>query len=266
MTKVVDDDRQQYAEKIKTYQEVIESIVHWEQEFLNTIQAEPADATLKRLNLVEQMLNLTSYYLIINEVSYSMLQFANKNALEDGRKSLSKGITYLQDMVTNYVDQPFSEYEDKVAPLEPVNPAERYRLIRKMGLTIQLLENAYGDNTKWKWFFVDLEGRFSAVTKNIFDMKNMIVNMDPRSPYYEPAVYHMRLIKKLLQKSADRFREKYELATKARQDFQMGINFLNALRRIHILLGDSYEAEQLKKKVDVWSAKMETDIKNRTEA
>jgi hypothetical protein len=129
-----------------------------------------------------------------------------------------------------------------------------------MGLTIQLLENAYGDNTKWKWSFVELEGRYAAVAKNILDLKNAVANTDPRSPEYEPTVFHLRLIKRLLSQAADRYREKYELSTNRIDDFRQGISFLSALRRIHIVLGNREEAEILKRKLDIWSAKLEKDV------
>ena len=123
------------------------------------------------------------------------------------------------------------------------------------------MENAYGDNTKWRWTFVELEGRFAAVAKNILDIKNAISNSDPRSPHYEPTVYHLRMIKKLLNQAADRYRGKYELSTSRIDDFKQGINFLSSLRRILVLLGDREEAETIKKKLEIWSAKLETDIK-----
>jgi hypothetical protein len=108
---------------------------------------------------------------------------------------------------------------------------------------------------------VELEGRFAAVAKNILDLKNAVANTDPRSSNYEPTVYHLRMIKKLLMQAADRYREKYELSTNRIDDFKQGINFLSALRRIHALMGDREEAETVKKKLEIWSAKLETDIK-----
>jgi hypothetical protein len=134
-----------------------------------------------------------------------------------------------------------------------------------MGLAIQLLENAYGDNSKWRWSFVELEGRFAAVAKNIFDLKAAVINTDPRSPHYAPTVYHLRMIKKLLMQAADRYRNKYELSTNRIDDFKQGINFLNALRRIHILLGERDEAETVGKKLDIWSTKLESDCRKHEE-
>jgi hypothetical protein len=93
-----------------------------------------------------------------------------------------------------------------------------------------------------------------------------VANTDPRSPDYEPTVYSLRLVKKLLMQAADRYREKYELSTNRTDDFKMGINFLSALRRLHILLGDRDDGETVKKKLDIWTSKLETDIKKQEEA
>jgi hypothetical protein len=69
-----------------------------------------------------------------------------------------------------------------------------------------------------------------------------------------------------LTQAADRYREKYELSTGQMQDFKLGINFLGALRRIHIVLAESEDAETIKKKYAIWKTKLETDIKKQEEA
>ncbi|MDR3144863.1 MAG: hypothetical protein LBU21_01145, partial [Treponema sp.] len=257
MAKISENDRFNYTEKTKPYQDAIAAILKREKETLTRIQGNPGDAALKQLDLVEEMLDLASYYIILNGVSQSMLKVKNEDALNDGRKALYKGVIYLEELVSNYVDAAFADYEERLAGLSALDAARRYRLIRKMGFSINLLEYAYGDNTKWKWSFVELEGRYAAVAKNILDLKNTVANMDPRSPDYESTVFHLRLVKKLLLQAADRYREKYELSTGRTEDFKQGINFLGALRRIHIILGDREEAEIVKKKLDIWSAKLE---------
>jgi hypothetical protein len=190
-----------------------------------------------------------------------MLKVKNEDALNDARKTMYKSVIYLENVVTNLVDAPYSEFEEKTALIASVDAAERYRLIRKTGLTLDLLEDAYGDNTKWRWAFVELEGRFAAVTKNILEWKKAVINTDPASPDYEPAMYHLRLIKKLLGQVADRYREMYELSTNRAEDYKMGIHFLEALRRTHINLGEREEAEMARKKIDIWSAKLDADKK-----
>ena len=245
---------------------MIQSLLRREQVVIQSIKKDSRGAAFKRLTLAEEMVFLASTYIILGSVSQSMLKMRNEEALNDGRKSLYKAVIYLEEVVSPLVDSPFSDYEDKLAEIAPLDAKRRYEIIRKIGLALQLLEDAYGDNTKWKWTFVELEGRFAAVAKNIIDLKTAVTNSDPRSPNYEPTVYHLRLMKKLLLQAADRYREKYELSTNRMDDFRMGIHFLNSLRRIHALLGEKDNAETVKKKVDIWSSKLEVDLKKQEEA
>jgi hypothetical protein len=265
MAKISTEERHKYFERIKPYKDTVDAILKQEQITLMAIKKDPAGIAFKRLALVDEMLNLTSNYMVLNGISQSVLKVKNEDSLNDGRKSLYKSVIYLEEIVSNYVDAPFSDYEEKLAEIESIDAARRYLLVRKMGLAIQLLEDAYGDNTNWKWSFVELEGRFAATAKNIIDLRNAVANTDPRSPNYEPTVYHLRLIKKLLMQAADRYREKYELSTNRIDDFKQGINFLAALRRLHIVLGDREETETVKKKLDIWSAKLESDSKKQEE-
>ncbi|MDR2607451.1 MAG: hypothetical protein LBC57_03585 [Treponema sp.] len=265
MAKISEEERHKYFEKVSGYRQNTKIILKREQNVLAVIKKDPATAAFKRLALVDDMLNLASNYITISAVSQSVLKVKNEDALNDGRKSLYKSVIYLEEIVSNLVDAPFTDYEEKLASIETVDARRRYDLVRKMGFAIQLLENAYGDNTKWKWSFVELEGRFAAVAKNIIDLKTAVANTDPRSPAYEPTMYHLILAKKLLMQAADRYREKYELSTNRIDDFKMGIHFLNALRRLHILLGEPNDAETVKKKFDIWKNKLETDIKKTEE-
>jgi hypothetical protein len=255
-----------FQEKIKPYKNAINIILANEKKQLEEIQKNPQAAASICLVLVEEMLNQTSYHIIISHVSQSRLKNKDENSLNEGRKSLFKSIIYLEQIVSNYVDAPYSDYEEKLEAIASMDAASRYFLIRKMGLAINLLEDAYGDNTKWKWTFVDLEGRYATVAKNIFDLKNAVANTDPRSPNYEPTVFHLRLIKKLLMQAADRYHEKYKISTNRVDDFKLGINFLAALRRIHVLMGDKDDIDTVKRKLENWTANLEADMKRKLES
>jgi hypothetical protein len=135
-----------------------------------------------------------------------------------------------------------------------------------MGFTIDSLEEGYGDNSKWKWSFVELEGRFAAVAKNMLNLKTFVAGMDPRSDGFAARMSLLSLAKDLLQQSADRYREKYELSTQRLDDIKAGINFLSAVRRLHVVLGEAEQADVVKKKTEIWRAKMEDDLKKAEEA
>ena len=260
MSKIKDKKQVQYVEKINGYCTVIENILKDEVDARAAIEPNNPDSGLKRLELTEMMLNLASNYLVINGISQSVLNQRDEEALNEARKTLYKSIIYLEELVSKYIDSPFSDYEEKLAAIESVNAAKRYLLIRKMGLTIQLLVDAYGDNTKWRWSFVELEGRYAVVAKNIVNLKDVVANSDPRSPNYEPTVLHLRLIRKLLMQAADRYREKYELSTNNIDDFKMGINFLSSLKRLNIVTNAQVEVATVQKKLEVWNNKLASDM------
>jgi hypothetical protein len=127
-------------------------------------------------------------------------------------------------------------------------------LIKKVGLTIDLIKNAYGMNTKWKWAFVDIEGRFATVTKNLFDLKNATQNMQTGTPGFETAVYHYRLICKLLDQAGDRYMQRYQLSTKRAEDILLAMACMGALKYIYSCLGDRENSEKAQKKFLSWQA------------
>ena len=139
--------------------------------------------------------------------------------------------------------------------------ADRYALIQKLGYSINSLRDGYGENTKWKWAFVDLEGRYATVTKNLLNLKTFVSGLDPRVEGYETRLAYLALVKKLLNTAADRYRQKYELSTLRIDDFQIAIHYLSALRRIYIIMGEAEESESVKRKIDVWKAKLESDAR-----
>ena len=216
----------------------------------------------KRSGITHMELRGFGKSLNINNLSVELISTKNTDALNEGRKALYKAVIYFEEIVTNFVDAPYSDYEKNVAEIENTPLDKRYFTIRKLGLAIRLIMDAYGENTKWKWGFIELQGRFATVAKNMLNMKTAMKDyFDPRSPDYDITVYYIRLIKKLLSKSADGYRDKYELSTRRIDDMRLAINYLMALRRICILTTEQAEAEELKKKIVVWKEKLEKDQK-----
>ncbi|MDR0785109.1 MAG: hypothetical protein LBE74_04400 [Treponema sp.] len=258
-------DRQQYLDKTSAYQNSIDIITNWEAKALAETPQNATESALTKIKLAQQMIDLTSYYIVMSETSMSMLETRNEIALTSGRKTIVKAFSYMESVVSPYLDVPVSDYQDKLDLIEGVSAKERYLLVRKMGLAIDLLEDAFGNNSKWKWAFVDFKARCAIIAKNFFDMKNAVSNMDFNSPSYESAVYHMRLIKRLLPSVADSYREKYELAGKIVSDLSRAIEFILAMRRVHILFGESDDAETIKRKADVWQSRLDADVKAKDE-
>jgi hypothetical protein len=261
--RVSTEARKRYAQKLLDFKSDIEKIQKREQQILNYIEQHPQEAGIRQLSLAHDSLNLVSFFLLMNELSVGLLGVKNEAYLNDARKGCYRSIIYLEKVVSSLVDAPFSDYEERLEPISALGADKRYYLIRKLGFAIQSVVEGYGDNTKWKWFFIEIDGRFAAVAKNMLDLKNLLSGLDPRAENYEARSAHLALVKKYLQKAADGYRQKYELSTLRADDFKLAIDFLSGLRRLHIILGEGDEVDNLKRKIGIWTTKMESDSRKK---
>lgn len=262
MAKILTESRELFNNKIKSYNEKINSILENEKNTLALIQKDSFDAPYKKITLCEEMISLSMFYITINNLSVEFLAAKNGDSLNEARKNIYKAIIYLEGIVTNSISCQYSEIEDKVASIENLSIEKRSYLIRKLGLAIRLVIDAFGDNTKWRWSFVELQGRYATVVKNLINMKKACQDyFDPSSADYETTVTYVRLILKLLEQSASQYRDKYELSTRRLDDMRFAINYLLAKRKICLLINMRDEAEEIKKKVVVWKEKLEADHK-----
>ncbi len=256
-------DREQYLKKCTDYQSSIGSITAWESKTMAAMPDDPREMALCKLRLVAGNANISSYHLILNDMSLFILNKKNDEAIDNARKTLTKSVSLMEETVSSYLEAAFSDYEERLALIKEFNVSGRLALMRKLGLTFDLIRAAYGDNSKWRWNLVELEGRYITVVKNFLDLKSASANNDLMSPNYEPTVYYVRLVKRLLARGADMYREKYEMSSEMEYDFEKGIKYLNALRYVHSMLGEIQEAEFIKKKAATWKDKLESDKKLR---
>ncbi len=262
MAKITNEDRELFKKESKQYEDLIKAELDKEKEMLTTMKGDAVGVEYKKLILAEQMIYIATLYNAINTASVKILEVKNNDALNEGRKILYKALIYLEEVVTNIVNVAPSEVSDKMEAIANTPLEKRYFLVRKLGLAIQMIIDAFGDNSKWKWSFVELEGRFAVVAKNLYDFKNYVkAYFDPGDADNENSILYMRLIKTLLDKSANAYRDKYELSSRRLDDMKNAINFLLARRRVSVALSESEDAEELKKKAQTGKEKMDADQK-----
>jgi hypothetical protein len=273
--KVRAEARKLYAERIKEYKQAVDQIESRGKELERTLHNAPKlttspgsaaldpealhQANLTRFALAGEYLNLVSYYYLMSALSLSLLGVKSEGFLNEARKCCYKSIILMEEIVSSHVDAPFSDYEAGVESLRELPDAVKFGYLRKLGFAIDSVVEGFGTNSKWKWSFVELEGRYAVVAKNLLNLKTFLVQFDPRVEGYSERLAHVNLAKRLLQQSADRYREKYELSTLRLDDIKQSILFLAALRRLHVLLAEAEEAEVVRKKIEIWKAKMEDD-------
>ncbi len=261
MAKVSEEARTRYFEKIREYKTSIESVLAQEAKIKSLIDDNDESAPYKKIQLAEENLIILSNYILMNQLSLDLLGIKNENFLNDARKVCYKVIIYLEDVFSDFLDVPYSDYSDRIESVQEYPELQRYQLIRTLGFSIQMVKDHFGENSKWKWSIIEMEGRLATLSKNVIDLKRFVPGMDPRSEGFRDRVEHFRLTCRLLQSAGDSYRMKYELTTGRMDDFKTAINFLSALKRFYTLTGQKREIEELKKKVDIWKQKMESDAK-----
>ena len=216
---------------------------------------------LNKIRVASHYVDLVSIYCAMTDLSQSLLGYKNESYLDKGRKSLYKSIIILEAVVSNYIDMPLGENYELLKSLDSFSDAERIKLVRKIGYTVSLLADRYGENSKWKWSFVEIEGRFSVIAKNLFDFRTFQAKNDPREEGFNERYDYLYLVKEFLIKASNRYREKYELTNQTADDMKKAIDYLKALKRIHILFNESEEVQNVGKRIELWSQKFETDLK-----
>ncbi len=257
ITSLFNKKQQEIKDKIMVFQNQ-ESIIT---EKLHTL--EPDELALNKIAIAQINLSIFSHQILLNDMSKELINIKNETILNDARKTIYKIFITLEEVVTPYVDVPYSEYEPNLKLITSYTDAERLKLMNKLGFSVNLLIDSLGDNSKWKWSYVEIRGRYAAILKNFIDLKKYVAEMDPRSPGYQERFLLVAKVKQLFMTTATSYREKYELTSQQLDDMQAAISYLNALKRIYNVLGEGDSCDDIKKKIEVWSAKMENDSRRK---
>jgi len=252
------EKKQRFLESVGELKKEIDKI---QQKIKTLDESKENSPEINKIKAASYYLDLVSVYCAMTDLSQTLLGYKNESYLDQARKSLYKAIILLEGVVSNIIDMPFSENSEKLEKLEQLSDADRLKLANKIGYTISLLEDRYGEKSKWKWSFVELLGRYATIVKNMFDFRAYQAMNDPSIEGFDERYDLLVLIKELLLDASNKYREKYELTNHNPDDMKKAIDFLRALKRIHILLNEKNEIQSITKRIELWSQKLEADMK-----
>lgn len=215
------------------------------------------------LEIVMDFLSVISLYLQMNDASLEMLHIRNEKFLDNSRKDIYKVIQIMEELVGNEIDRPLKENEEYLDKISKVTPLQMLKIIQKLTATFESVVSKMGESSKWKWSFVDLQGRIAILIKNSINFSDLQKFRDPRSDFYRERQELMVFCKLTLSDAAKQFRNKYELSTRVPSDILKSINMLSALRKIHVLFGEAEEGAKLKNTIDALKARLESDEKKK---
>ena len=266
MAKISPAQKAEFAEKSKELKDNIEELNIKIQDTQRDILKNKNNAVnYKKVLIANLQMNIIALYLKMSTLSMQIMGIKNETYLERARKLSYKFISVLEEIVGNQVDVPFSETEEDLATISELDDFKRVKLIKKIASTILGVEERLGPDSKWKWSFVDLDGRASVLCKNLADFRRIQKNQDPRIEGFPERNELLSFVKDYLRKAADRLREKYEMASNEAIDMKVATRYLSALMRIAILFSDGEASNNLKKNMKIWEEKLDQDEKVKDE-
>lgn len=256
-------DKAAFNEKVKAIKGTLDELEKSINAIKKEIEKTPAEDTAKifknKIRLCQRILAETSYYLVSSRLSQKYLSFKNEAYLNEARKNFYVFCQVIEEMVGNVVDG-IDEQGDNLVVLDGLmENLLRFELFKKAGFMYTKLERLYGENSKWKWSFVDLEARLFNTLKNFIHFKVLLRDLDPSVPGYNDRMDLMNVIQKGMDKAAERFRNKYELTGKAIDDMKSALTYVGFLKRLAAVTGDQDQVANCKKKIETWTKKLNDD-------
>ncbi len=203
------------------------------------------------LEMVNYLLQTIDIYIKMNDLSLNMLGIKNNKSLDIAKSNFSKILQLMKEIVGDDVDRDsLKENAEYLASIGRLNPRHLNDLANRINEMLFTLKNTMGEDSKWKWLFVELQAKVAVIIRNLVNFSDLQKYRDPREEFFRTRIEHMRLAKDALEEAAKQYRTKYELSSKSREDLKKSIELLEALRKVHIVMGESNDADKLKTTID----------------
>ncbi len=261
MSTVSELSRTQTIEKQKEYTDILDELTTMSLKLEKEIEKSEDKEYAKIVKLAFISLKQASYNYAVNAISNALISVKVEASLNNARKLIIKTIALLESVYGDSRSEGLTHNAEIHEELEEqFSDKWRYKFICTLGYMIDYLKYFYGDNSKWKWNFVEIDGRFALLTKNMLNFKSYIKLLDPTYDGYVERSKHMNLVKRLLDKSSKEYRQRYELKDKKPEDMNFAIILSETLQNIYGSLGEKDKYTEQKRICDLWTKKLHGDL------
>lgn len=216
------------------------------------------------LEIATYLLGTIELYMKMNDLSVAMLGIKNNKSLDIAKSNFSKVLLLLKETVGDEVERDsLKENEEFLYKLDRLNPRQILDFLIRVDAVFFSLKNNMGEDSKWKWLFVELQAKIAVILRNFINFSDILKYRDPREKHFRDRREHLAMAKNALEEAAKQYRTKYELSSKSREDLKKSIEILEALRKIYMTLGESNEADKLKTTIDAARFTMEAGDKKK---
>ena len=256
-------ERVAYTNYVKEHQQEIDRIKTKQKEITIKIKSMRNIAGYLNIESIIESVKIIKTFLKMNDISNDMLGQKNETYLNNARKEVYKVIQLAEEVVGSDIDRSLKDNEEFLQEIEKIDSAQILNLLKLIQDVIAKLIKGFGESSKWKWSFVDIQGRMAIVIKNFINFTALQKTRDPRMPFFKERRELLKLCKSSLNHAAQQYRTRYEVSTNVPADMIKSIELLSALRKINILSGEPEEATKLKNTIDALRERMEADEKKK---
>ncbi|HNX22874.1 MAG TPA: hypothetical protein PKG60_02420 [Spirochaetota bacterium] len=261
-----------YNDDIKAVKIQSDELERKARELLLKKKSKPNVESYYNLEIATYLLGTIELYMKMNDLSVAMLGIKNNKSLDVAKSNFSKVLLLLKETVGDEVERDsLRENEEYLQKIDKLNPRQILDFLIRVDAVFFSLKNNMGEDSKWKWLFVELQAKIAVIFRNSINFSDILKYRDPREKHFRDRREHLAMAKNALEEAAKQYRTKYELSSKSREDLKKSIEILEALRKIHMTLGESNEADKLKTTIDAarftmeaGDKKKETDEKSKT--
>jgi len=252
-----------YDNEVKDLKRDVDFLTKAIKEAASKKKKHPNIANYYNLEMACRGMDAIDCYLKMNDLSVEILGLRSSQHLENARKAFFNVLQCFEEIVGRDIDRSLKDNDTYLATINRLTPAHILSLMKRIHRLLNTMRNKFGQDTKWKWLFVDLQARVSIITKNIISFSDLAKYRDPRDEFFNDRQELMQICKESLTEAAKQYRTKYEMAGKARDDLKKSIEYLSALRKIHQIFGEEQEVIKLKNIIDAAKLVLEESDKSK---
>ena len=256
-------ERVAYNNYVKEHHEGIDQARTGLKEITNRIKTMPAIKGYLNIESILNYVKIIKLYMKMNDISLDMLDQKNETYLNNARKEIYKVLQLAEEIVGSDIDRTLKENEEFLKRIDKINPAQILNLLNLIQNIISMLIKRLGEGSKWKWSFVDMQGRLAVLMKNFINFSDIQKYRDPRTEYFRERQDLLKLCKNNLSLAAQQYRTRYEVSTQVPADMLKSIELLSSLRKINVMTGQPEEATKLKNTIDALRERLESDEKKK---
>ncbi|MEN2998649.1 MAG: hypothetical protein ABDH28_06415 [Brevinematia bacterium] len=254
------EKKEVYQRLSQPLKEEIERIRRKIQEIeVNALRGNTSIGKYRHFLVANYYVDIALNYIKMNRLSMHLMDLKQDELLENSRKAIYNAIATLEKLVSDTLDGDLNEISERLSGTERMNPYRKLYLLKKMENALKVLSEEL-EGGKWRYKILEMFGKFAVVVKNSINFKEYM-SMDPTSSNYRYYTELINYAKDLLKRSADEYREKYEVSGHEVSDMRKAQEFLKAIMRMNNVLGYYDESKEIKKIIEKWSQKMEEDLK-----